>query len=103
MVAAPATGVNWTEAVMGTMVSLEIREPAVEAASVDAALALLRDIDARFSPYKVDSEISRLARGELAEADCSLDVRQVMAACDRLATDDERRLRRAPPPDRRSA
>ena len=74
-----------TEAVMGTMVSLEIREPSVDPPAVDAAFDLLRDIDARFSPYRADSEVSRLANGELAEADCSLDFRQVLAACDHLA------------------
>ena len=57
----------------------------MDPAAVDAAFALLHDIDARFSPFKADSEITRLANGELAEADCSLDVRQVLAACDHLA------------------
>src|SRR4029077_18854660 len=85
MVAASAPGMHRTEAVMGTMVSLEVREPSVDPGAVDAAFALLHEIDARFSPFKADSEISRLANGELAEADCSLDVRQVLAACDHLA------------------
>lgn len=70
---------------MGTMVSLEIRKPSVDPSAVDAAFALLRDIDARFSPFRADSEVSRLANGDLAEADCSLDLRQVLAACDHLA------------------
>ena len=46
----------------------------------------LHDVDARFSTYKPDSEISRLMRGELSEANASLDVRHVLAACDHLAT-----------------
>ncbi len=71
---------------MGTVVSLDIREPLVDAEVVDAVFAHLRDIDERFSPYRAGSEIGRLARGELAEPDCSLDVRQVLAACDHLAT-----------------
>ena len=85
MVGATASALHRTEAVMGTMVSLEVREPVVDPAAVDAAFDLLHDIDARFSPFKADSEVSRLANGELAEADCSLDVRQVLAACDHLA------------------
>jgi thiamine biosynthesis lipoprotein len=70
---------------MGTVVSVEVREPAVPPEVVDAVVAQLRDVDARFSPYRADSEISRLARGELVEADCSSDVRHVLAACDHLA------------------
>ena len=85
MVTATGPVVHRTEAVMGTMVSLEVREPAIDPSAVDAAFALLHDIDARFSPFKADSEITRLADGKLAEGDCSLDVRQVLAACDHLA------------------
>ncbi len=70
---------------MGTAISVEVREPLVEPAVLDAVFEQLRDIDARFSTYRPDSEIARLARGELAEWDCSLDVRQVLAACDHLA------------------
>ena len=70
---------------MGTAVSVDVREPLVAPAILDAVFDQLRDIDARFSTYKRDSEISRLARGELAEGDCSLDVRHVLAACDHLA------------------
>jgi FAD:protein FMN transferase len=72
------------EPVMGTAVSLDIREPLVDLAVVEEVFAHLRDVDARFSPYRADSEIGRLARGELDEWDCSLDVRQALAACDHL-------------------
>ena len=73
------------EFVMGTAVSVDVREPFVSPEVLDAVFDQLRDVEARFSTYRPDSEISRLARGELAEADCSLDVRQVLAACDLLA------------------
>jgi thiamine biosynthesis lipoprotein len=70
---------------MGTVVSIEVREPVVPPEVLDAVIDQLRDVDARFSTYRADSEISRLVRGELAEADCSADVRHVLAACDHLA------------------
>jgi thiamine biosynthesis lipoprotein len=70
---------------MGTVVSVDVREPAVAPEVLDAVFEYLRDVDARFSTFKPDSEISRLARGDLAEGDCSLDVRQVLTACDHLA------------------
>jgi len=69
---------------MGTVVSIDVRDPAVPPETLDAVFAQLHDIDARFSTFKPDSEISRLTRGELAEADCSADVRHVLSACDHL-------------------
>jgi thiamine biosynthesis lipoprotein len=74
------------ESIMGTTVSIEVREPLVAPAILDAVVDQLRDIDARFSTYRADSEISRLGRGELDLEDCSADVRHVLAACDHLAS-----------------
>ena len=74
------------ETVMGTTVSIEVRPPLVSSRVLDAVVAQLHDVDARFSTYRPDSEISRLARGEIAQEDCSLDVHHVLAACDHLAT-----------------
>jgi len=73
------------ESLMGTTVSIDVRQPLVPESTLDDVIAELRDVEARFSTFRPDSEISRLARGELAEESCSLDVRQVLAACDHLA------------------
>lgn len=73
------------EAVMGTTVSTDIQPPLVAPEVLDDVFEQLHDVDARFSTYKPDSEISRLMRGELLEEDASLDVRHVLAACDHLA------------------
>jgi thiamine biosynthesis lipoprotein len=74
------------ESIMGTTVSIDIRPPHVDPVVLDEVVDQLRDVDARFSTYRADSEISRLARGEIDLESCSLDVRHVMAACDHLAT-----------------
>ena len=74
------------ESIMGTTVSIDIRPPHVEPAVLDEVVEQLRDVDARFSMYRPDSEVSRLARGEISLESCSLDVRHVMAACDHLET-----------------
>ena len=50
----------------------------------DEVFAWLREVDARFSPYREDSEIARVDRGELAPADAHPDVRAVLARCERL-------------------
>ncbi len=81
------------EPVMGTVASLHVRDDAAPAqtadAALDAAIAHLHEVDRRFSTYREDSEIRRLDRGELAEADCHPDVRAVLRACEELrqATD----------------
>jgi thiamine biosynthesis lipoprotein len=70
------------EHVMGMPVSLAMRgrhaADAAGAAAWDAAVAVLRDVDAVFSTYRPDSVISRLGRGELDPADCPPEVAEVL-------------------------
>jgi thiamine biosynthesis lipoprotein len=70
------------EHVMGTVVSVDVRDggPGAQAA-VDRAVASLHHADRTFSTYRPDSEVSRLQRGELALADASPEVREVLARC----------------------
>ena len=70
---------------MGTAVSVAVRPPLVPDGVLDRFFGHLHSVDERFSPYREDSEVSRLARGEIAEADASLDLRHVLSACDHLA------------------
>ena len=66
---------------MGTTVSIEVRDPAIGADRLDAAVAILREHEARFSPFLPDSEIRRLERGEIGIEDAHPDVREVLDAC----------------------
>lgn len=79
------------EPVMGTVVSIDVRDgaldPAVVDAAVDDAIAWLHEVDARFSPFLPDSEISRIGDGTLAEAAAHPDVRSVLAMADSLAVE----------------
>jgi len=84
VIAVGPSSMRRVESIMGTTVSIDIKPPLVEPVILDEVVEQLRDVDARFSPYRDDSEISRLARGELELEACSLDVRHVMAACDHL-------------------
>jgi len=72
------------EQIMGTAIGIDVRGAGVAPAAVDAAFALLRDVDARFSPYRPDSEVSRLIRGELDEATCAPDLRAILGLCEDL-------------------
>lgn len=77
----------WVEQVMGMPVSFHVRGPIARAEDGDADAAVRRAIadlhrtDAIFSPWKADSEISRLRRGELARADCDPWVAEVIDLC----------------------
>lgn len=80
--------VRRVERVMGTVVGVDVRDPVpvdVVERAFDGFFATLRDLEARFSPFLVDSEISRIADGRLAEFEASADVRFVLACCDYLA------------------
>ena len=74
------------ETIMGTTVSIDVRAPLVPPEVLDAVVDQLRDADARFSTYRADSEINRLADGEIRLEECSADMRYVLAACDHLAS-----------------
>jgi thiamine biosynthesis lipoprotein len=67
--------------VMGTTVSIDVRDADVPLTALEAALATLRELDARFTTYRDDSEIRRLERGELDLQAAHPDVREVLAAC----------------------
>lgn len=70
------------EPVMGTMVSIEWIEgdPAV----VDEVIAWLHTVERVFSPYRIDSSISRLGRAEITEHDAGPLVAEVLDECRRL-------------------
>jgi thiamine biosynthesis lipoprotein len=72
------------EHVMGTTVSIDVREPLVDDAVLDEVIAWFRDVDARFSPYRAGSEVSRVGAGELALDHASPDVRAMFTLADEL-------------------
>ncbi|HEY8285292.1 MAG TPA: FAD:protein FMN transferase [Chloroflexota bacterium] len=72
------------EQIMGMPILIDVRDPDIDPAALDRAFAWLRLVDARFSTYRVESEISRLNRGDLGLEDTHPDVREVLARCERL-------------------
>jgi thiamine biosynthesis lipoprotein len=66
---------------MGTAVSLDVRDPRVTPHDLARAVAWLHWVDATFSTYQAGSEVCRIDRGELAEADAHPEVRHVLALC----------------------
>jgi FAD:protein FMN transferase len=96
---------SWVEQVMGLPISLHVRGDGVRSADVcdrvDAVFAELKAVDATFSTYRPDSEISRLNRGELDPDACSDVVLEVARLCElaRAATDGAFDARDLPLPD----
>lgn len=76
------------EHVMGFPVSLRVDDERVGEETADAVFAWLREVDARFSPFRADSEVCRLDRGEIARAEVSADLDEVLGLCEeyRVAT-----------------
>jgi len=72
------------EHIMGTAISIDLRDPAIDAGVVESAFEWLREVDARFSTYRPQSEISRLGRGELTVEECHADVGEVLSLCEDL-------------------
>jgi thiamine biosynthesis lipoprotein len=74
---------------MGMPVTVTVRDPAAEPADLDPVFDCLREADALFSPYRRDSAVCRLDRGELALEDADPLVREVLGRCEalRIATD----------------
>jgi thiamine biosynthesis lipoprotein len=71
---------------MGTAFTIDIRDPGNWDAAVAAAVAWLHQVDAVFSTYRADSDISRIQRGELRVADADPEVGVVLELCARAAT-----------------
>jgi thiamine biosynthesis lipoprotein len=76
---APAV-LRHAEEVMGTVFSFDVRggEPAAVRAALDEAVAQLHRVDEVFSTYREDSQVSRLARGELSVEECDPEVAEVL-------------------------
>jgi thiamine biosynthesis lipoprotein len=64
---------------MGMPIGIDIVD--ADGVDVEAAFAWLREVDAIFSTYRENSDISRLARGELTLAECRPDVDAVLTRC----------------------
>src|SRR4051812_43514831 len=80
---------------MGMPIGIDLRD--AEPVDVEPAFAWLREVDATFSTYRDDSDISRLDRGELRLAECRPEVDEVLMRCLELerATDGYFSVRRA--------
>jgi thiamine biosynthesis lipoprotein len=66
---------------MGTVVSFDVPLSARHDGSLEAAVRWLHWVDRVFSPYRPDSDVSKLARAEVTLDGCAPEVAEVLAAC----------------------
>jgi thiamine biosynthesis lipoprotein len=83
-VASALPGVRRVEHVMGMPIVVDVRDEDVHDRQVDRMFAWLRWVDATFSTYSDDSEITRIDRGELAPDQAHPEVQWVLARCEEL-------------------
>jgi len=70
-----------TRLIMGMPITIEVIGDESGDAR-EAAFHYFEDVDARFSPYRSDSEVSAFARGEIALADSSPQLKEVLGLCE---------------------
>ena len=69
---------------MGTVFTIDVRAPGCDPRVVDQIVQWLHWVDATFSTYRPDSEISRLRRGEIDLRDCTAEVPAILSRCREL-------------------
>jgi thiamine biosynthesis lipoprotein len=65
--------------IMGMPIGIDLADAG--GVAVEVAFDWLRYVDATFSTYRDDSDVSRLARGELTIGECRPEVDEVLSAC----------------------
>lgn len=70
------------EPIMGTAMRVEVADGHGHEHVIDEVFDWLAEVDARFSMWQPTSEMSRLARGELSEADVHPDIAEVLGMCE---------------------
>jgi thiamine biosynthesis lipoprotein len=72
-----------TRTIMGMPISLAVLDEGVRQLDLETVFAEFTAVDAQFSPFKDDSEISRFNRGEIAEKEFTPRMREIVALCEK--------------------
>ncbi|HVU93189.1 MAG TPA: FAD:protein FMN transferase [Jatrophihabitans sp.] len=82
----PARTVH-VEHCMGTVFSIDVRDPGQWQPAIAEVVEWLHSVDAVFSTYRADSDVSRLRRGELRLGDAHPSVADVLDLCAQAQAD----------------
>ena len=72
-----------TRTIMGMPITLAVSDSGVHARHLEVVFAEFAAIDAQFSPFRDDSEVSRFNRREIAEGDFTPRMREIVALCEK--------------------
>jgi thiamine biosynthesis lipoprotein len=72
-----------TRVIMGMPVNLRVLDTGVRQQDLEAVFAEFCAVDAQFSPFKPDSEISRFNRGEITEKNLSPRMCEIFSLCEK--------------------
>lgn len=78
-----------TRLIMGMPICVAISGAAATAADLEASFDCFVQADGRFSPFRSDSELSRLNRGELALQDFSSQMREILLLAEQTRIDSD--------------
>ena len=67
----------------GTVISIDVRDP-IDERALDSCRAWFARVDDLFSTFRPETEIMRLARGELTVADADPEIRTVLELCEQM-------------------
>jgi FAD:protein FMN transferase len=79
----PRQALHGVADIMGTVIGVDIRD-AVRPTMLEEVFDSLREVDRRFSPFRPDSEVSRLMSGQLGEEAASPELRAVLELCETM-------------------
>lgn len=72
---------------MGMPITVEVVDASATQNSLDAVFDYFRTVDEQFSPYKKESELSRINRGEISARDHSDDMREVFLLAEKTKSE----------------
>ncbi|MBL8030329.1 MAG: FAD:protein FMN transferase [Candidatus Doudnabacteria bacterium] len=75
--------------IMGMPVELQVLDAVATQRDLEDVFEYFLAVDSRFSTYKLNSEISKINRGEILPADYSLEVQQIFSLSERTKTETE--------------
>jgi thiamine biosynthesis lipoprotein len=70
-----------TRTIMGMPITLAVADAGVRRQDLELVFAEFYAVDAQFSPFKENSEVSRFNRGEIGEGDFTPRMREILALC----------------------
>ncbi|MCZ7533037.1 MAG: FAD:protein FMN transferase [Acidimicrobiia bacterium] len=82
-----SNGTHHVEHVMGTAVSIDIRDPHCSPDAVMDVVGWLHHVDRTFSTYDNATQISALGRGDITLAEATDEVRDVLRMCEVIRTE----------------